>query len=179
MSVFTNRASSAPEHAATYVSAVLNLLGDTDPFSVLRETATALDHTLQALSADQARQPEAEGKWSVRDVLQHLADAELVWGYRVRRVLAEDRPALVGYDQDLWVRRLHYERADPARALEQFRVLRQSNLALVEGASDADLQRTGVHAERGEQTLQAMIRLSAGHDLVHLRQVERIRYAIA
>ena len=178
MSVFTNRASSASEHAAQYVSAVVELLGDKDPFSVLRETPTALTHTLQELSAEQMRQPEAEGKWSVRDVLQHLSDSELVWSYRLRRVLAEDRPALDGYDQDLWVWRLHYERADPERALEQFRVLRQSNLALVEGASEADLQRTGVHAERGDQTLQAMIRLSAGHDLVHLRQVERIRRAI-
>jgi uncharacterized damage-inducible protein DinB len=179
MSVFTNPASSAPERAGEYVAAVLDLLGDRNPEDVLRGTAEALSRTLQELSDSQARHPEADGKWSVRDLLQHLADSELVWGFRLRMVLAQDRPKLVGFDQDLWARRLHYEKADPRLALEQFGVLRQSNLELLKGASRDDLQRTGVHAERGEQTLEHMVRLCAGHDLLHLEQAERIRAAIS
>lgn len=178
MSVFTNPASSAPEQARQYVAAVLDLLGDQDPIPVLRRTPDALGATLKELSQDQVAQPEAAGKWSARDVLQHMADSELVWGYRLRMVLAQDRPRLTGYDQDLWARRLRYQQADPMEALERFRVLRRSNLNLLEGASEGDLQRVGVHAERGEESIEHMVRLYAGHDLVHLRQLERIRTAV-
>jgi hypothetical protein len=110
--------------------------------------------------------------------VQHLADSEIVWGFRLRMTLAQDRPPLVGYDQDLWALRLHYEKADPKQALEQFGVMRRSNLALLKGASNDDLQRVAVHAERGEQTIEQMVRLCAGHDLLHLNQVERILMAI-
>jgi uncharacterized damage-inducible protein DinB len=179
MSVFTNPAASAPGQATEYVAAVLGLLGDRNALDVLEQTAQALGRTLHALSDEQVKQPEADGKWSVRDVLQHLADSELVWGFRLRMALTQDRPRLVGYDQDLWAARLHYEHSDPRQALEQFGVLRRSNLALLKGASDDDWQRVAVHAERGAQTIEQMVRLCAGHDLVHLNQVERIRMALA
>jgi hypothetical protein len=131
MSVFTNPASSAPEQAREYVRAILDLLGTANPIDVLRQTPAALDRRVADLSREQIGQSEAPGKWSVRAVLQHLADSDLVWGYRVRMVLSHDRPRLTGYDQDLFASRLHYEEADPAAALEQFRVLRRSNLALL------------------------------------------------
>jgi hypothetical protein len=89
--------------------------------------------------------------------------------------LAHDRPPLVGYDQDLWASRLRYDHADAGQALTLFTVLRESNLTLVQHASPADLQRVAVHAERGAQTLQDMIGLAAGHDLVHLNQITRIK----
>jgi uncharacterized damage-inducible protein DinB len=179
MSVFTNPAASAAGQASEYVAAVLGLLGDRTVLDVLEHTAPALGRTLHALSDAQVKKPEADGKWSVRDILQHLADSELVWGVRLRMALAEDRPRLGGYDQDLWALRLHYEKSDPKQALEQFGVLRRANLTLLKGASDDDLQRVAVHAERGEQTIEQMVRLCAGHDLVHLNQVERIRMALA
>jgi uncharacterized damage-inducible protein DinB len=134
-----------------------------------------LDEALQGLSAKQLKQREAEGKWSVTDVLQHLADSELVWGFRLRMTLAHERPPLMGYDQDLWASRLHYREADHQQALKQFMVLRESNLNLLDRASKDDLQRVAVHAERGEQTLEEMVRLCAGHDLVHINQVARIK----
>lgn len=179
MSVFTNSAASAPGQAAQYVTAVLDLLGDRNPLDVLSQTAQFLARAVGDLSNDQVRQPEQTGKWSVRDVLQHLADSELVWGFRLRMTLAQDRPRLVGYDQDLWALRLHYEKTDPREALQQFAVLRQSNVNLLKAASENDLQRVAVHAERGEQTIEQMIRLCAGHDLVHLNQVARIQAALA
>jgi hypothetical protein len=125
------------------------------------------------------RIPEAPGKWSVNEVLQHLADSELVFGWRIRLLLAHDRPTITGYDQDRWAERLGYAEGDPRDAIERFGVLRRANLRLLERASPADLQRVGVHAERGEESLAHIIRLYAGHDLLHLRQIERIRGAIA
>ena len=99
-----------------------------------------------------------------RQVVQHLADSDLVWGYRVRMVLAQDRPPLTGYDQDLWSQRLHYERAPLDEALDLFALLRRSNLRLLTNASADDLRRVGVHAERGEESVEHMVRMYAGHD---------------
>jgi uncharacterized damage-inducible protein DinB len=125
------------------------------------------------------RRPEAPGKWSIVAVVAHLADSELVWAYRVRMVLAHDRPQIVGYDQDLWAERFQYEEADLDDALRRFRTLREADLALVRSLTPALLQRVGLHSERGEESLSHMVRLYAGHDLVHLRQIERIRSVVA
>jgi hypothetical protein len=131
MSVFTNPASGAAEHAAAYVIAVLELL-DRDPIAVLREMPSALPRAIMGLSPQQLGQPEQQGKWSIRQILQHLADSEVVWAWRMRLILAQDRPQLTGYDQDLWAERLHYEQADPSDALALFAVLRRANLRLME-----------------------------------------------
>ena len=178
MSVFTNPSASAPEQAAHYVAALVTLLGTRNPVDVLARTSGLLDEGVRGLSKDHVRHPEADGKWSVADVLQHLADSELVWGFRLRLTLAQDRPQLVGYDQDRWASRLHYERADPQQALRLFTVLRDSHLALLKAASTIDLQRVAVHAERGVQTIEQMVQLCAGHDLVHINQISRIKASL-
>jgi hypothetical protein len=175
MSVFTNPASGAPEQAAAYVAAVLDLLGDRDPMDVLEQTPAALARATRGLSDRQLSEPEAPGKWACKHVLRHLADSELVWGYRLRMVLAQDRPRLSGYDQDLWAKRLRYDEDHIPHALEDFSVLRRANLRLLTRMAGADLKRVGVHVERGEETVEHMMRLYAGHDLLHLRQLDRIR----
>jgi uncharacterized damage-inducible protein DinB len=178
MSVFTNPSTGAAEHAKAYVSAVLELVGDREPIPVLRETASALARAIEGLSPQQLRQPEQPGKWSIGQILQHLADSEVASAWRLRLILAQDRPPLTGYDQDLWAER-HYELDDPSEALERFTVLRRSNLRLLERASPADLKRVGVHVERGEESLEHLRRLIAGHDLLHLRQIDRVRRGVA
>jgi hypothetical protein len=178
MSVFTNPRSGAAGHAAAYVSAVLDLLADRDPMAVLREMPSALGRAIEGLSPQQLRQPEQPGKWSTLQVLQHLADSEIVWAWRLRLILAEQRPTLTGYDQDLWAERLHDDSEDPSAPLELFAALRRANLRLIERASPSDLQRVGLHVERGEESLAHLRRLYAGHDLLHLRQLERIRRVV-
>lgn len=174
MSVFTNPAGAAREQAAAYVTAVLGLLGDQDPLDVLRATPGRLERVLADTPADVLARPEARGKWSMGEVLAHLADSDLVWGWRLRLILAQDRPALTGYDQDAWARRLGYAEIPPADSVAMFGVLRRANLRLVERASPADLQRIGLHVERGEESLAHQLRLYAGHDLLHLNQLARI-----
>ncbi len=178
MSVFTNPANAAAGNAAAYVAAILDLLGSREPLSVARDTPAALRRAIDGLSPAALRTPERPGKWSIAHVLQHLADSDLVWGWRVRLILAQDRPPLTGYDQDLWAEHLHYEESDPFESLETFTVLRRGNLRLVERASPSDLKRVGVHVERGEESLEHLLRLYAGHDLLHLNQVARIRAAV-
>ena len=179
MSIFSNLAGRSIEQARAYTAAVLDLLGSADPMRVLHDTPSALRRGVAGLDAGLMAQPEATGKWSIGQVLQHLADSELVWGYRLRMVLAHDRPTITGYDQDLWAARLRYDEADPEQAIHEFTVLRQANLRLLSRASASDLTRVGVHAERGEESVAHMIRLYAGHDVLHLRQIERVRQAIA
>jgi uncharacterized damage-inducible protein DinB len=179
MSVFTNPASHSIQQAREYTAAVLELLGSKEPMNVLRSTPEAVRNAVDGLTERELSQPEAADKWSIRQVVRHLADSDLVWGYRVRLVLSQDRPTLTGYDQDRWAERLRYDQASVEMSLEDFSVLRRSNLHLLAGASLADLERVGVHTERGEESVSHMIRLYAGHDLLHLAQIARIRDAIS
>jgi len=179
MSVFTNSASGAADQAAAYTAALLDLLGTRDPLAVLRDMPAALTRAIAGLSPEQLRQPERQGKWSIAQVLQHLADAELAVAWRYRLILSQDRPPLTGYDQDLWAKHLHYEQANPADALEQFGALRRANVRILERASAADLTRVGLHSERGEESIEHIRKLTAGHDLLHLRQIDRIKSAVA
>jgi hypothetical protein len=178
MSVFTNPATAAAGNAGAYVAAILDLLGSREPIDVLREMPAALASATAGLSLEQLRRPEAPGKWSINQILQHLADSELVGGWRMRLILAQDRPPLTGYDQDLWAERFNYNALDPREALERFSVLRRATVRLLEGASAADLQRVGLHVARGLESLGHLRRLYAGHDLMHLRQIARVRQAI-
>jgi hypothetical protein len=179
MSVFSNPASSTPADIASYVAALLRLLGDNDPVRILRQTPAALQRLLDTVPAQIVVSPEAPGKWSIREVIQHLADSELVGGFRLRMVMAHDRPSLVGYDQDLWASRLRYSDVEVRDALDQFTVLRRSNVRIWQHLGPADLARVGIHGERGEESLEHMRRMSAGHDLLHLRQLDRIRTSLS
>lgn len=174
MSIYTNSASSTPAETAAYVGGLLGLLANQDPVAVLRTTPSALEQFLETVPAPILAVPEAPGKWAMRDVFAHLADSELMGGVRLRMVLAHDRPPLIGYDQDLWSDRLRYSEVDVRSALEQFSVLRRSNLRLWENLSPADLTRVGLHNERGEESLGHMRDLYAGHDILHLNQLNRI-----
>jgi hypothetical protein len=179
MSVFSNSSNDLPEDRAKYAPAILDLLGSREPVGVLRETPEVAKRTIAGLTTAQLRTPEMAGKWSIVQVLRHLADSDVVWGWRMRLILAQERPAITGYDQDLWAERLHYGEADAADSLDTFRVLRRDNLALIERATPEDLKRVGVHSERGEESAGYLMRLFAGHDLMHLAQIDRIKKAIA
>jgi len=179
MSVFSNRSVDSPQERAQYAGAILDLLGDKDPLNVLRQTPSVIARSIEMMTREKLRTPEGPGKWSMAQVLQHLADSDLVWGWRVRLILAHDRPELTGYDQDLWAERLHYADADPDEAMSMFALLRRANLKLIDRATPEDLKRVGVHSERGEESIEYLIRLYAGHDLLHLRQIDRISAAVA
>jgi hypothetical protein len=174
MSEFSNPISAAAGQAQGYVAGLLALLGDQDPVAVLRATPDQIRQALVHRSPDELRRPERPGKWSALEVVQHLADSDLVWAYRMRLVVAEDRPTITGYDQDRWATALHYRAVNPAHALEQFTVLRNANVRLLTALPAAAMARVGIHSERGEERLDHMTRLYAGHDLVHLRQLARI-----
>jgi hypothetical protein len=171
---YSNPAGSAGAAAAGYIRALLDILGGQDPLDVLASQMDWLERRTGGRSDAVLRRPEAPGKWSAIVVVQHLADSDLVTGWRCRHILAEDRPAIQGYDQDAWAVRLRYAETDLATALAQLRGLRAANLRLWRSLSPAELAREGLHSERGPESVDRLIRLAAGHDLVHRRQISRV-----
>ena len=178
MSVFTNPASTSREQSAQYTSAVLALVADRDPLAVLSTTADRLRFIVAGMEPQAIRMPETPGKWSVTQVLAHLADSEVVWAWRLRLILAQDRPSITGYDQDAWATNLGYQNADPGECVDRFAILRDSHLQLLGRLTPAQRSRVGVHSERGEESIEHLIRLYAGHDVLHLNQIDRIRKAV-
>ena len=179
MSNLSNPATGAGGTAADYTRAILDLLGDRDPIDILRASAVRLRERVSATDGSLLLTPEAEGKWSVVEIVRHLADSEIAWAWRLRLVLAEDEPQLTPYDQDAWATRLGYRRETFEDAMELFEVNRSANLRLLDRLAEADYERTGVHLERGAQSVRHMIAMQAGHDLAHLRQVDRVLRALS
>jgi len=151
MSVLSNRSIDPPQDRGGYSAAILDLLGNREPLAVLTDTHSQLARAIDGLTPAHLRQPEAPGKWSIAQVLRHLADTEVVWGWRMRLILAHDRPTITGFDQDLWADRLHYADSDVEEALDAFRVLRRDNIRLLERATPEDMQRVGVMPSAGKR----------------------------
>jgi DinB superfamily len=171
---FSNPAGNAAAAASDYVQALLNLLGSRNPIEVLGELLPWLDSRLRGVPDATLRHPEKPGKWSAVGVIQHLADSDLVAGFRIRMVLTENRPPLQGYDQDRWAGELRYQEVGLDQALGQLRGLRAANLHLWKHLTPAQLARVGLHSERGPESAAHIIKLMAAHDLVHRRQIDRI-----
>ncbi len=157
-----------------YVRDTLDLLGSQEPMAVLREMPDWLESHLENITSDQWRRPEGDAKWSLLQVAAHLADTEIAFGWRTRQVLTADNPPLHGFDEGAWLERFDYAHADPAMALDVFMTLRRWNLRVWACATSADLQHTGIHSQRGPETLDRLMRMNAGHDLRHRRQIERL-----
>jgi hypothetical protein len=115
------------------------------------------------------------GKWSIRQLIAHLADAELVGAQRFRQVIAEDNPPLGAFDQDAWARNLDYARKQPKQSLESFRRVRAENYDLLKSLPESAFERTGVHSERGPLTLRQLLEIYADHAESHARQMQAIR----
>jgi hypothetical protein len=171
---FSNPGGNASAASAAYVRALLDLLGPRDPLEVMTELVPWLATRLQGMPDTVLRRPEAPGKWAVIHVVQHLADSDLVAGFRVRMVLSENRPTLQGYDQDRWASEFHYAETPLDLALDQLRGLRAANLRLWSRLTPTQLERVGLHTERGPESAAHIIRLMGAHDLVHRRQIDRI-----
>lgn len=156
-----------------YRRELLDLLDDQDPLEVLARTPGRLAERVGDLADDAAGRRPRPDAWSVKEVLGHLCDTEWVYGYRIRVILSHDRPPIPGYDQDLAVKGLAHNQRSLPELLSELRALRGLNLALYRRSQGAAWDRVGLHAERGEESVELNVRLLAGHDLRHERQIER------
>ncbi len=161
-----------------YRKELLDLLGDRDPLEVLAHTPARIERRLKGIDeAVLARRPR-EGVWSVKEVLGHLGDTEWVYGYRVRMILSHDTPAIAGYDQDLMVTGMAHNERPLSMLLEELRRLRGLNIDLYLRSRGPAWTRFGLHAERGEESVELNVRLLAGHDFRHMDQIDRILAAV-
>jgi hypothetical protein len=150
------------------------LAGD-DPVAAMAEAAGRLRHLVRGLSEKQLATRPAPGKWSIREIVGHLADTEVVLGSRYRFIAAMDRPPLAGFDQDAFVANLGVAKTPTRDLLDDFAKMRVVNLRLLGRVGAAAWNRVGIHAERGEESLGHLVTLYAGHDRIHLQQIETIR----
>jgi hypothetical protein len=166
---------SAPQ---AYRERLFRLLAGRDAMEVLGETTSTLADIVARYPADILRARPFEGKWTPNEIIGHLTDSEWVYGYRLRLMLSEDEPPILGTKQNAWVASLRHNERDPSELVEIFRTLRAFNLAAWRRVSPEKLKRSGRHNERGLESLAVMLPMLAGHDLSHLDQILRYIHAV-
>ncbi|MGA7909007.1 MAG: DinB family protein [Candidatus Sulfotelmatobacter sp.] len=157
-----------------YTQRVLGYIEGKQPLAVQAATAKKLARLLKGVPTGKLRKRPGTGKWSVSEIVAHLADAEIVGGFRMRLILGAPGTPIAAFDQDSWVTSGHYEKRDPRKSIEQFRVLREGNIAMLKSLKPEQWQHYGMHSERGQETIEHIVRMFAGHDINHLRQIESI-----
>ena len=164
--------------ANEYKAKILSYLAGAD-FMALQEAAPAkLAALTEQLSADQLARRPGPDKWSIQEIAAHLADDELVGGYRIRIILSSPGIAIQAFDQDVWARTGRYDRTEVRASIEMFRILRESNLALLGALSPEEWNASGIHSERGPESIRNIAMYYAGHDLNHFKQIQAIRDSI-
>jgi hypothetical protein len=162
------------ETVQQYIDRITEYVEGKEPLAVQRATAAKLARLIDGVSLVKLRKRPAADKWSVSEILAHLADAEIVGSFRMRLILGAPGTPIIAFDQDSWAVSGRYEKRDPHKSLELFRTLREANLALLKSLTPAQWKQYGTHSERGQETIERIVRMFAGHDINHLRQVEGI-----
>jgi hypothetical protein len=157
-----------------YTQRIVSYTEGKQPLAVQAATAKKIERLIKGVPTRKLRKRPAPNKWSVNEILAHLADVEIVVGFRMRLILGAPGTPTAAFDQDSWVTSLHYDKRDPRKSVEQFRVAREANLALLKSLTPEQWKHYGMHAERGQETIEHTVRMLAGHDLNHLQQIERI-----
>lgn len=153
--------------------------GGRNPLEVMAETPAVIATLARSAPAEVLRRRPFEGKWTPAEILGHLLDSEIVFGHRIRTIWADDRPPIIGIDQDKWVAAQRYNDRDPAELAEQFAHVRSANLASYRQIPAEAYGRAGVHSERGEESIADILGYNAGHDLWHIAQFTRYARAAA
>jgi len=159
------------ETVQQYVSRMLSYLEGQKPVDLLVSSPRKISSLVKGATKRQMGKRPAPGKWSVTEILAHLADVEIVQGYRVRLMLASNGVPIQGFDQDVWAGELGYAKQDPAASLKAYLAGRERNVRLMKSLTPEQWRRYGMHSERGKETVLRVAELMAGHDINHLRQI--------
>ena len=163
-----------PETAQQYIQRILGYVKGRDAIKVQRSTATKLKKLTRGLTPKQLTWRPEPGKWSIAEILAHLADVEIVASWRMRSVIGENGIMIQPFDQDAWASAFQYGKRDAKQSLETFRLLRENNLAMLKEIPREKWDNYGMHLERGKETVAHLARMFAGHDTNHVLQIERI-----
>ena len=162
------------ETAQEYTARMLGLSAGKDPRAVQAATPAKLRRVVESTPRRLLTRSRAPGKWSIAQIVAHLADTEVVFAYRLRMILSRDGTEIQAFDQEKWAEVVEYDRVNPTDALAVFTAVRRANLALVARITPKQRQQFGQHQERGKETIERMQQMNAGHDLNHLAQIERL-----
>lgn len=161
--------------AAAYKAKILSYQEGSDFLALLTDAPAKLAALIDGLSPEQLTRSAAPGKWSIAQIAAHLADDELVGGYRLRMILSSPGTAIQAFDQDVWARTGRYDTIDARTSLEMYRVLRKANVTLLRALQPAEWRLYGVHSERGVESVRESAMYFAGHDINHFNQIDAIR----
>ena len=162
------------ETVQEYTQRLFSYVESRDPLRLQEAAPKKLAALIRGKTRKQLSRRPAQDTWSISEIVAHLADAELATSWRLRQVLSNNAIPIQAYDQDLWARTFDYSRRDPRQSLNTFRALREANLALLKSVPRKLWDNYGVHQERGNESVSHVMRMVAGHDLNHLRQIEAI-----
>ena len=161
--------------AAAYKARILAYQAGTDFLALQAAAPERLASLISGLSSEELSRRPVPNKWSIQEIAAHLADDELVGGYRIRMILSSPGTEIQAFDQDTWSRTGRYNRIEVRLSLEMFRALREANLALLGALRSDEWDMFGVHAERGVESIRDIAMYYAGHDINHFLQIEAIR----
>jgi hypothetical protein len=153
-----------------YASRILGKLGTADPIEILESTSSRL----QSLVSNLQNQQATSDSWSAAEILAHLAESEIVYGYRIRKALNASGTPIEATDQDIWVKNALYLQQDLQLALSLFQAVRKANISFLKSLTAEQLESFGIHSERGKESIAQMARMIAGHDINHLQQMEKL-----
>ncbi len=162
------------ETAEQYIKRILGYVEGQDAIKVQRTTAGKLQKAISGLTPAQLKWRPEPTKWSIAEIIAHLADAEVVASWRMRSVIGENGITIQPFDQDAWASAFQYRDRDAKRSLEVFRVLRENNLRMLKEIAPETWDNYGMHLERGKESVAHLARMFAGHDTNHVLQIERI-----
>jgi hypothetical protein len=162
------------ETVQDYTQRLLSYGEGKEPLRLQQAAPKKLALLLKGKTGKQLMRRPAPDKWSVAEIVAHLADAELAISWRIRQVLSNNAVPIQAYDQDVWAKTFDYARRDPRQSLANFRTLREANVALLKSVPRKLWDNYGVHEERGNESVSHVVRMVAGHDLNHLQQIQRI-----
>jgi hypothetical protein len=153
-----------------YASRILGKVGTTDPIDILESTSSRLE---SLVSRSQNQQAPSD-TWSAAEILAHLAESEIVYGYRIRKALNASGTAIEATDQNVWAKNARYLQTNQQLALSLFQAVRKVNIAFLKSLTAEQMENFGIHSERGKESIAQMARMIAGHDINHLQQMEKL-----
>jgi hypothetical protein len=155
-----------------YTQRVLGYLEGKKPMEVLAATPRQIARQVKGVSRKKLSQRPASDKWSVTEILAHLADSELVYGFRIRLILEAGGPPIQGTNQDAWAKFSDYAKHDPVLSLEALRITRERTVRLLKSLPPESWDLYGMHSERGKETVTRVVEMLAGHDVNHMKQIK-------
>src|SRR5215475_12244458 len=162
------------ETAEQYISRIVGYVEGQDAIKVQRATAGKLKKLSSGLTTSQLKWRPEPAKWSIAEVLAHLAGVEIVASWRMRSVIGENGITIQPFDQDAWASVFSYQSRDAQRSLAVFSLLRENNLSMLREIAPEMWDNYGMHLERGKESIAHLTRMFAGHDTNHILQIERI-----